>query len=184
MCPHGSDQLARARCQRDAFLQDIVDNGDGQAFQQRDALAQRRRELDLAAHRTLGDGRNPRLDADEVGKLVDTFLTNHGRVHVGEKQPLAATDHRLHDDVDRQVSERFAQPLDDRAAIFRVGKWNVGGNAIEQPLRGAGPGQNRARSLEQRAIERRRRGIADQRCDERHDLAFRRTWLFEDLVSK
>ena len=52
----------------------------------------RRREGDLAAHRPLGDGGDMRLEADEIGQFVDALLLDHGRIHVGQEQPLAAMD--------------------------------------------------------------------------------------------
>ena len=52
----------------------LVDHGGGQPLQQCDALAQRRREFDFAAHGPLGDRGDMRLEADIVGKFVDAFL--------------------------------------------------------------------------------------------------------------
>ena len=49
-----------ARRQRDALGDDLVDDRGGQALEQRDPLAQRRLERDLAAHRALGDRRDMR----------------------------------------------------------------------------------------------------------------------------
>ena len=75
---HGADQRARARHQRDAIDDHVIDDGDRQAFQQRHALTQRRLECDFAPHRALGDRRYVILQADQVGQFVDTFLTDHG----------------------------------------------------------------------------------------------------------
>ena len=61
----------------------------------------RRRELDLAAHRPLGDGGDVPLESDMRGKLIDAFLADHGGVHVGEQQPPAPVRERLHHHVDR-----------------------------------------------------------------------------------
>ena len=109
MGAHGRDQFAAARRQRDALFEDLVDHADRQALQQRHALAQRRFELDLAAHRAFGNGGDMRLQAGEVGQLVDAFLADHGGIHVGEKKLLAPGCPRLHDNVDRQIAARFAQ---------------------------------------------------------------------------
>jgi hypothetical protein len=55
----------------------------------------------------LGDGGDMRLEADIVGELVDAFLADHGRVHVGgNEQPLAPPCGRLHHNVDRLVVRR------------------------------------------------------------------------------
>ena len=73
-----------------------------QSLEQRDALAQRRLERDLAAHRALGDRRHMGLQADIIRELVDAFLPDHGGIHVGDEQPLAPAAERLHDDIERR----------------------------------------------------------------------------------
>ena len=55
------------------------------------------------------------LHADMIGELVDAFLADHGRIHVGQKKFLAPRRDRLHDNVDRQVAARRLQ-----AAISRL----------------------------------------------------------------
>ena len=50
-----------------------------------------------------------RLQAREVGKLVDAFLADHGGIHVGEEKPLAAVLRRLNDDINA-VAERWRNP--------------------------------------------------------------------------
>ena len=114
MGAHGHDQLAAARCRRDALLQDFVDHADRHVLQQRDALAQRRLELDLAAHGAFGDGGDMRLQPGKIGQLVDAFLADHGGIHVGEKKLFAPERGGLHDNVDRQVAARLAQAGFDR----------------------------------------------------------------------
>ena len=109
MGAHGRDQFAAARRRRDALGQHFVDHADRQALEQRDALAQRRLELDLAAHRALGNGGDVRLQAGKIRQFVDAFLADHGGIHVGEKKLLAPQRLRLHDNVDRQVAARLAQ---------------------------------------------------------------------------
>ena len=86
---HGRDQLAAARRRRDALFQDFVDHADRQTLQKRDALAQRRLELDLAAHGAFGDFGDVRLQPGEIGQFVDAFLADHGGIHVGQKKLLA-----------------------------------------------------------------------------------------------
>ena len=82
---------------------------DRQALEQGDALDQRRLEGDLAVHGARGDGRDLVLEADFGGKLVDAFLADHGRIHVGDQQLLAAGLRLLDDDVDRRVADDAAQ---------------------------------------------------------------------------
>ena len=76
--------------------------------EQRDALAQRRLEGDLAAHGALGDRGHLLLQADEIGEFVDAFLADHGGVHVGEEQLLAPAGRGLAHDVDRRAAEGVA----------------------------------------------------------------------------
>ena len=39
-------------------------------------------------------------------QFVEAFLLDHGRIHVGDEQRLAAAGERLHDDIDRPSVER------------------------------------------------------------------------------
>ena len=102
---HGAGERARAGVERDPGLEHLVDHLFRQALEQLDALAQRRLELDLAAHRALGDGRDVGAQADQRRELVDAFLADQGRVHVGHHEPLLAPRERLDDDVDRFAGE-------------------------------------------------------------------------------
>ena len=91
----------------------------------------------------------------------------------------AEAPHRLYGHIDAAINCSVGIWLDDAryalAAVDREGRLPifVGGNAVEQPLRRTGAGQYCAHGLDQRAIERRRSRIADQRCDERHDFVSR-----------
>ena len=75
---HGGDQLAAARHQRYARGNDVVDDAERQVLQERDALAQRRLEGDLAVHGARGDGCHLVADAGDGGQFVDAFLADHG----------------------------------------------------------------------------------------------------------
>ena len=87
-------------------LDDIVHDIDGQPLQKRNAFAQRRLEGDLAAHGAFGDRGDMGFDADVIGQFVDAFLADHGGIHIGEEQPLAAMCERLQDHIDEAVPER------------------------------------------------------------------------------
>ena len=78
-----------------------MDYGLGQAGEQGDALAQRRRERHLASHRPLGDRGDARADPGEIRKLVDAFLTDQSRIHIRHQKALPAMGKRLDDDIDR-----------------------------------------------------------------------------------
>ena len=136
-----------------------------QALEQGHALAQRRRELDLAAHGALGDGGDMRLQADMIGELVDAFLADHGRIHVGEEQRLAAAARRLHHDVDGRAGERRAHAIGDSAAVDRLGVvlGALKGMSAAMPgssqIGACGDRQRGARAFDRGGIERGRRGI-------------------------
>ena len=101
----------------DALANDLLDDGFGQSFEERDPLAQRRLEGDLAPHRALGDRRDMGPGSDEIGKFVDAFLLDHGRIHVGEEKALAPALALLHDDVDGQVRWSAARRRASTAAM-------------------------------------------------------------------
>ena len=82
--------IARARHDLDPLRQHPLDDVGREALQQRDALAQRRLEGDLAAHGALGDRGDLGAQADLGRQLVDAFLLDHGGIHVGDEELLAA----------------------------------------------------------------------------------------------
>ena len=98
---HGLHQSAAAGGEGDLLAADFFDAGAGQALQQFDAGAQRRLEIEFAIHGARGDRGDLVLDADGVGQLVDAFLLDHGRIHVGDQQALAAVGERDQGDIDR-----------------------------------------------------------------------------------
>ena len=93
------------RIERDALSQHLVDDVSGRSGEQRDALAQGRRESDLAAHRPLGDRGDALADPGEIRKLVDAFLTDQRRIHVRDQKALSREGERLDDDVDRLLRD-------------------------------------------------------------------------------
>ena len=84
-----------------------------------------------------------------VGELVDAFLLDHGRVHVGEEQALAPLPRRLRDDVDRRSGERRAQRREAPAAF--VVEEEVGRDLAVQAMRRVAGGK-RAAGLAQHGI--------------------------------
>ena len=172
MRAHGHDQFAAAGSRPDAFGQHFVDDADRHALQQRHTLAQCRLELDLAAHRALGDFSDMVLQPREIRELVDAFLADHGGIHVGQKQLLAPGGDRLHNDIDRQVAARRAQAIGDGADVVlascRAIEGDVGRNLVPKPVRGACRRQHRARAVEDGGIERGVGRVADEGGDEGH----------------
>ncbi len=138
---HCGDERACARREADPFGDDLVGDRCGQAFEQRHPLAQRRREFDLAAHRALGNGSHFALDPDVIRKLIDAFLPYHGRVHVGQKKPLAPATRVLQQHVDRRAGEGSAHAFGQRALVVclgilrAAGKGNIDCNAGIEPDR-------------------------------------------------
>ena len=85
---------------RDAVFEHFVNHGFRQAGEQGDALAQSRRERDLAAHRPLGDGGDAPADPGDIREFVDAFLADQRRIHICDQEALPATGERLDDDID------------------------------------------------------------------------------------
>ncbi len=146
--PHRAHERARAGRQRDARGDDLIDDRERQPLEQRHPLPQRRLERDLAAHGALRDRRDLRFEADIVGELVDAFLRDHGRVHVGEEQALAPLPRRLRNDVDRRSGERRAQRRDAPAFVVEE---EVGRDLAVQAMRRVAAGK-RAAGLAQHGI--------------------------------
>ena len=57
-----------------------------EAFEQRHAALQAFVVFDLAAHRLFGDGRDLRLQADQIGQFVDGLDGDQRRIHVHHQQ--------------------------------------------------------------------------------------------------
>ena len=81
---------------------DLVEGGLRDALEQRDALAQGRLEVELAAHRRLGDAGDLDLLAGVGGEHLDDLALDEGGVDVHHDQPDAAAVEgvALHGEVD------------------------------------------------------------------------------------
>ena len=103
-----------------------------------------------------------RADPDDVGELVNAFLTDQRRIHVGHHQPFGAGRQRLHDEVgDQLMSQRQRVPGDGRVAL----EHDIRGDAGLEP---AGPrhgGQGLRDPRERGIAQRRFCGIDDKRGD-------------------
>ena len=84
--PQGRDERARACDRRDPLGKAALDRAFFQPFQKCDSLGQRAGKIDLAAHGPFGNGGDLLLKPGEIGQLVDAFLADHGRIHVGHEQ--------------------------------------------------------------------------------------------------
>ncbi len=85
------------------------------------------------------------LEPDEIGQFIDAFLADHGRIHVGEEQPLGPAGDRLHHDVEGEAGKGAAQVVGEQAVVGIPPRCerNVGGDARVENRRGTGAGQSR-----------------------------------------
>ena len=174
MGAHGAHEFASARRESNALRNHLRDDFGIQSFQQRDALAKSGLKFNLAAHGALGDRRHMLFHANIIGELVDTFLPDHGRIHIGQKKFFAAGRSRLHDHIDGCALQRRADTLGEVAVVCCAlrceGK--VGGNAGCEPIRFRRRRQRAGGSVEQSLIEQRAGGIGNECGDQRHERAF------------
>ena len=168
MRPHGADQVGGAGLQRDPV--DHPRRGrDIESSQESDTFAKRGIERDLAAHRALRDGRHRRSHAGGLRELVDAFLVDDRRIHVGDEEAFAAMRSGLHDHVDGDARERLAEAFRPPrvAGTGRRCERDVGGDGPFEPSRDAGFGQYG--SGQRQDVGRQRFSLGDQSCDVRHD---------------
>ncbi len=98
---HRRDQSRRPRHQPHPLAAALVEHRDGHPREQRDAGIERGGEIELAAHRRLGDRGDLGLQPGIVGELVDALALDQRRIHVGDQQRLApGRGIGLHDDID------------------------------------------------------------------------------------
>ncbi len=105
-------------------------------------------KVQLALHCPLGNLRDPGFHPGIIGQLIDAFLTDHGRIHVGDEQPLLALTWRKNDDVDAfpafiGCAGRGAIGID----------FNVGGVPFVNPTQKARAGMPRQRRIQQSFVE-------------------------------
>jgi tRNA dimethylallyltransferase len=169
--PHRLNERARATIERDPLFQHIADHDLGQAGQKRDALAQRRRERHLAAHRPFGDRGDALADAGDSCKFVNALLTDQGRIHIRDQKTFAAMGKRLDDDVDGLVRERA---LERGALGLEIpGENKIGRDALVEPAPTFDAIEGLRGPIEYCFAERRVQSIGDERGDEdgRHDAS-------------
>jgi len=164
--PYRPDEFAPARRQGDAVADDLADDGKRHVLQQGDTLAQSRFEIDLAAHGALGDGGDMLLQADEGGELVDAFLADHGRIHVGEEQRLAAGGRRLDDDVDRGTIQSNPDLGFELACVGRFREEVGSDRAVEHG--GAGDAGHGAGKAGEQGFADQRLAVGGYECGDEH----------------
>jgi hypothetical protein len=134
----------------------FLDHRDRQVFQQCHALAQRRLERDLAAHRALGDRRHMRPSAPHsrrARRCIPGLII--GGIHVGDEQPLAPRATGLHDDVDRRAASSARTALAVALSSVPSGVKECRPRSAIEPAAALAPQQSGARNAKCRVVERR-----------------------------
>ena len=112
---HGRNQLPPARNIGNPLTEDCFNRPFTEAAHQRHTLAQRLRKIQFAPHGAIGDRLDGFARARQDADFVDAFLVDHGRIHIGDEQPLAAVRLRHHGEVDgqsRNGGAEFLEPLE------------------------------------------------------------------------
>lgn len=110
---HGPDKGDRARRQFSHF-KGVIDELRRLAGQKRKARIKRLFEIQLATHCAFGDRQNILGQAGDAGHVVQRFRGDHGAVHIGDQEPLAAVVTRDEIDID-------AKHVTGRAKLRRKG---------------------------------------------------------------
>ncbi len=170
MRAHRRNERHSAGHNRDPRGDELVDDGGIEPGEQRDALAQSGLECDFAAHGARRDLRDMLPQPDEISKLVNTFLYDDGRIHVGDEQLLSPPGGELHDDVDWRAGKGRSEPRGSprRIVTERRCKKKIRGDPRREPLR-LRIGQKLRDTRNQPRRERRAGGIGDERSDMGHE---------------
>ena len=139
----------------------------GQSGQQRHPFAQGRGEIELAVHRPAGHGGDLRLEAGEVGELVDAFDGDDGAVHVAQQEPLAPAARAAARPGRRRPRRRSGASR--RLGCGRIQRRSIAISAASASAsQRASPPTAAAAAATSRAVERLPAGIGDQAGDGRH----------------
>ena len=85
-CTHGLDQGPSAIGQMHALHETSMQFALVETGEQANPFPQGAGKIQLALHGALGDPRDLVLEARIIGELVDAFLADDGRIHVGDEQ--------------------------------------------------------------------------------------------------
>ncbi len=128
---HGLHQRAAARRIGDALATDFLDDAAFEPLDQTDAVAQRLLEIQFTIHGAGGDFGDLRFDPHGIGQLVDAFLLDHGRIHIGDQNLLAAVLGGDECDIDGAMAGEVAG---DGLSIRGAGIVDLGGDLLVQPV--------------------------------------------------
>ena len=128
---HGLNQCAPTRSKGNRLAAHFLDDLAFQALEQGNAGVQRLREVQFTAHRAVGDLGHLWFDIQRGGEFVDTFLLDHGGIHVGNQQQFAAAFGRYEIGVNRLAGQDIPGDLQ---RIGRRGFENFAGYAVVLPV--------------------------------------------------
>ena len=133
---HGGGQGAPAGHKGDALRDNALDDPGIQPLEQLHALGEGTLEIEFAAHGAGRDVPDAGPHARHLAELIDAFLLDHGRVHVGDEQALAAVVDRDHGGVDGVVADvhhELGKPLEIRDFAGFPGGEPMGRAAAQVP---------------------------------------------------
>ncbi len=102
---HCGKESFAALHESDPCTEQLVDDTFIQILEKADALFQCGFEIEFAAHGLFRDFGDALADACNNAKLVDAFLVDHGRIHVGDEQAFAAVVDRYGCDIHRELAQ-------------------------------------------------------------------------------
>jgi tRNA dimethylallyltransferase len=115
---HRRDQLPRSRCEPKPlcrFFQHLLIH----PLKQTHPFLESGGKIDLAVHCSTGDFRDFRPQTKEVCELVEHFILDDRRLHIGDEKSLAPICRCLNEDVDRLIANQYARRLFNRRRVER-----------------------------------------------------------------
>jgi tRNA dimethylallyltransferase len=131
--PHRGDQLPRAWRQPNAADR-FFENAIFHAFEQADARLECRGKIDLAVHRAVRDFRNLRSKPKEIRQLVQHFILDDRRLHIGDEKALAPLRRWLDENIDRHAADQRARRLLGSRRGYRI-EYEITGLTRREPDR-------------------------------------------------
>lgn len=94
-------------------------------------------KIDLAIHRATRDVGDLRPKAEKIGKLVEHFIRDDRRLHIGDEKALAPASQRLDHNIDRRAADHGTRGFLDRGRADRVAD-EIAGFVWREPDRPSG----------------------------------------------
>lgn len=131
ICLHCMNKRPTAWGQRDRFATDLFNGCTFKPLQQRNAGIESQPKIQLAAHGAIGNFSNLVLESERCGQFIDAFLLDHGRIHVGNQDQLAAAFSGHDIGIHAAATDDFAG---NGQRVGRLGLENVAGDLMVQPV--------------------------------------------------